>query len=108
MLINSMMIVCGVSALLWLSTLGENDIRSKMEYFGTAAGATVAMILFLIPPSILLRKIAVGAITARSLAYSIVLVISFQLLLFSYIPVIVNTYEGTATDIADFVIDSKN
>ena len=106
-LFNIAIIVGGVSGLLWLSTLGDNDIRSKMDFFGTGAGNFVAMILFLIPPVILIRKISGGEMTAKKLTYSIVAMISVQLLLFAYTPAIVKAYQSTGANIADFIIDSK-
>lgn len=106
-LFNIALIVSGVSALFWLSTLGDNDIRSKMEFFGTAAGNAVGMILFLIPPVILMRKISDGEMTAKKLTYPIVVMISVQLLLFAYTPAIVNAYQSIGANIADFIICSK-
>jgi len=106
-LFNIAMTVSGVSALFWLSTLGDNDIRSKMDFFGTGVGNFVAMILFLIPPVILMRKISDGEMTAKKLTYSIVAMLSVQMLLFAYTPAIMKAYQSTGAYIADFIIDSK-
>lgn len=106
-LVNIGIIVCGVFVLLRLSMLGDNDIRSKMDFFSTGAGNFVALIFFLIPTVILMHRISYGEMTAKKITYSIVAMLSVQLLLFSFTPTIVQAYQSTGSSISEFIIGFK-
>lgn len=100
------LIASGVSVLLWLSTLGDNDIRGKIEFFSTVAGKTLIMISFVIPLTFIIHKISCREMTAKKLALSIVILITLQLILLAYTPVILKAYQSAGETIGDLIINS--
>lgn len=107
MLVNAGMIVAGVAFLLWLSTLGDSDIKSKVEFYGTTAGQLVSFVVFFIPFVVLSKKIGKSELSNARLIISILMMISVQLVIAAYIPFIVDLYRGIGVGIGSAVIEAK-
>lgn len=107
MLLNAALIVAGVTFLVWVSTLGNNDIAAKMEFYGSSAGSFVGMFLFMVPFVVVLQKVSQGGFTGKRLAVWMAGMVLVQLVIAAYIPVIVEVYRATGADMGDIIIRSK-
>lgn len=107
MLLNAVLILAGVICLVWISTLGNNDIAEKMKFYGSNAGGFVAMFLFLAPFFFVFKKVSNGDLDGKRLAYWMCGMILVQLVIAAYIPLIVDLYRNIGVDLGAFIIRLK-
>ena len=105
---NIILIILGVVFLLWLSTFGENEVRSKMEFYSGTAGTFVALGVFMLP-LILASKFMFSRGEYREhrsvkvqLAVGVVMFAS-QLVIIAFIPNIINLYTDVGGTISNAV-----
>jgi uncharacterized membrane protein len=109
---NVVLIILGVTFLIWLSTLGDNEVRSKMEFYSGTAGTFVALGVFMLP-LILAFKLMFSGIGERELRNVKVqvtvgaIMIASQLVIIAFIPNIINLYTDVGETISDVVIRAK-
>lgn len=108
MLVNCVLIIAGVGILLWLSTFGDNDIRSKMEFYGSQMGQLAIISLFMIPLFFVLSLISSRRIsTARGLIKAVLAMFTIQIVIAAFAPNVVELGADIGNDAADVIIKAK-
>lgn len=108
MLVNSVLIIAVVGFLLWLSTFGDNDIRSKMEFYGSQMGQMAIMVLFLVPFLFVASLVSSRRVnTARGLFKVIAVMLFFQIVIAAFAPNVIELGADAGRDTADFIIEVK-
>jgi hypothetical protein len=109
---NIILIILGVVFLLWLSTFGDNEVQSKMEFYSGTAGTFVAMGVFMLPlilaSKFIITKVKGGEIrTVNTRVTAGVVMVVSQLVIIAFIPNIINLYTDVGETISDVVIRAK-
>lgn len=108
MLVNCLLIIAGVGFLLWVSTFGDNDIRSKMEFYGSKMGQMAIMVLFLIPFFFVASLISSRRVsTTRGLVKVIAVMFAVQIFIAAFAPNVIALGASAGSDAAEAVIKAK-
>lgn len=108
MLVNCVLIIAGVGFLLWLSTFGDNDIRSKMEFYGSQMGQLAIIALFMIPFFFVFSLISSRRIsTARGFVKAVMVMFTIQIVIAAFAPNVIELGADTGSDAAEAIIKIK-
>ena len=106
------LIILGVVSLLWLSTFGDNEIRSKMEFYSSTAGTFVALGVLMLPLMLAIKFMFSRGenIEPRSVKAQVtvgIVMIASQLVIIAFIPNIIDLYTDIGGKISNAVISNK-
>ena len=109
---NIVLVVLGVGFLLWLSTFGDNEIRSKMEFYSNGAGSFVGWALLFVPVVIAAQWCSSRGAdreprTGKAMIWAGVIAFSCQLVIAAFVPNIVSLYKDAGGYVSEGVIQLK-
>jgi hypothetical protein len=99
---NIILIILGVVFLLWLSTFGDSEVRSKMEFYSSTAGTFVALSVFMLP-----LILASNFLLSRGERRSVKVQLTVGVVMIAFIPNIIDLYIDVGGTISNSVISAK-